>query len=295
MSLHKSVLVKEVLQYLDVKENKNIIDGTFGQGGHSKLILQNNKPQGKVLAIDADQESYQLGKALSEKYNNRLLMFNGNFCQVDKFIQETEIKKWDGVLLDLGWSMDQIKKSGRGFSFNKEEELDMRYSVEQNLSAKEVVNTYSEKELADIFYYYGEERQARRIARFIVEAREKEEITTTEQLAEIVKKSIPKRFWSKRLHPATLVFQALRIEVNKELHVLEEFLEKILEFINEQGRVVIISFHSLEDRIVKHTFKKWQRAGQGEILTKKPIQASREEAKENPASRSAKLRCFQKQ
>src|SRR6056297_3403629 len=247
MSLHKSVLVKEVLQYLGVQPNKNIIDGTFGQGGHSELILKNNKPQGKVLAIDADQKSYQLGKALSEKYNNRLLMFNGNFCQVDKFIQETEIKKWDGVLLDLGWSMDQIKRSGRGFSFNKEEELDMRYSVEQNLSAKEVVNTYSEKELADIFYYYGEERQARRIARFIVEAREKEEITTTEQLAEILKKSIPKRFWPNRLHPATLVFQALRIEVNKELHVLEEFLEKILKFINEQGRVVIISFHSLED------------------------------------------------
>jgi len=294
MSLHQSVLVNEVLEYLEVKKDGNYIDGTFGQGGHSKNILERNA-NGKVLAIDADINSYQLGQDLSKQFNNRLLMFTGNFFQVDEFVKKTEIKKWDGVLLDLGWSMDQFKTSARGFSFQKDEILDMRYSLDLEIRAKDIVNTYNEKDLADLIYKYGEEIQSRRIARFIVEARKEKAINTSGELAEIVKKAIPRRFQSKRIHPATLVFQALRIAVNKELDVLEGFLEKILSVINNGGRVVIISFHSLEDRIVKHTFKKWKADGLGQIITKRPIMASEEELNINPASRSAKLRCFQKQ
>lgn len=293
MSLHQSVLVNEVLENLDVQAGKNYIDGTFGQGGHSKNILEKNA-EGKVLAIDADIDSYQLGQDLSAKYNNRLLMFTGNFFQVDEFVSKTEIKKWDGVLLDLGWSMDQFKSSGRGFSFNQDEELDMRYSMDLEITAKDIVNKYSEKDLADIFYIYGEERQSRRIARFIVEARKEKKIETSGELAEIVKKAIPKRFQPKRIHPATLIFQALRIVVNKELEVLEKFLDKILDLIAENGRIVIISFHSLEDRIVKHRFKEWKKTEKGEIITKRPVMASEAELNNNPASRSAKLRCFQK-
>ena len=293
MSLHESVLVNEVLEYLDIQEGNNCIDGTFGQGGHSKNILEKNG-NGKVLAIDADIDSYQLGKDLSEKNNGRLLMFTGNFLQVDEFVSKTEIKKWDGVLLDLGWSMDQFKSSGRGFSFNQDEELDMRYSMDLEITAKDIINKYSEKDLADIFYIYGEERQSRRIAKFILEARKEKEIKTSGELAEIVKKAIPKRFQPKRLHPATLVFQALRIVVNKELEVLEGFLDKILDLIEENGRIVIISFHSLEDRIVKHRFKEWKKTEKGIIITKRPVMATEAELNKNPASRSAKLRCFQK-
>lgn len=293
MSLHQSVLVNEVLEYLEIKNGGNYIDGTFGQGGHSKNILENNG-DGKLLAIDADIDSYQLGQDLSKQFNNRLLMFTGNFFQVDEFVDKTEIKKWDGVLLDLGWSTDQFKTSARGFSFQEDEILDMRYSLDLEITAKDIVNKYKEENLANLIYKYGEEIQSRRIARFIVEARKEKAINTSGELAEIVKKAIPKRFQSKRLHPATLVFQALRIAVNKELDVLEGFLEKILSLINDDGRVVIISFHSLEDRIVKHTFKKWKAEGLGQIITKRPIMASEEELNNNPASRSAKLRCFQK-
>ena len=293
MSLHQSVLVNEVLEYLEVKKDRNYIDGTFGQGGHSKNILENNG-DGKLLAIDADIDSYQLGQDLSKQFNNRLLMFTGNFFQVDEFVDKTEIKKWDGALLDLGWSMDQFKTSARGFSFQEDETLDMRYSMDLEITAKDIVNKYKEEDLANLIYNYGEEIQSRRIARFIVEARKEKAINTSGELAEIVKKAIPKRFQSKRLHPATLVFQALRIAVNKELDVLEGFLEKILSVMNDDGRVVIISFHSLEDRIVKHTFKKWKAEGLGQIITKRPIMASEEELNNNPASRSAKLRCFQK-
>lgn len=199
----------------------------------------------------------------------------------------------NGLILDLGFSTEELEKSGRGFSFLKDEPLDMRYDIDGEITtAAEVVNSYPEKDLADIFYIYGEERMSRQIAKKIVEERRKERIMTTGRLVEVVKMAVGKGYEKGRINPATRVFQALRIYVNKELENLETILKNLPEIIRPNGRVVIISFHSLEDRIVKNYFKQMEKEGKGEILTKKPVVASKEEIISNPRSRSAKLRAI---
>ncbi len=278
--MHIPVLQKETLEYLDPRPNENFIDATAGMGGHSRLILEKTKPEGKVLGIDADVKSCEKLKNI-----DRLIPVNGNFKNLKKIIEERDFKNISGVLFDIGFSSWQIEKSGRGFSFQTDEPLDMRLG-ESALTAEEIVNNWSEKELEKILKEYGEERFAKKIAKKIIWARQKRPIKTTFQLVKIIQGGMPIRRYNK-IHFATKTFQALRIAVNDELNNLKEALPQALEIINPGGRIAVISFHSLEDRIVKNFFKEKKEL---KILTKKPVTASEEEIKANPRSRSAKLR-----
>lgn len=292
--MHIPVLQKEVLEFLDPKPGENLIDCTIDGGGHAMEILKKISPDGKLLGIDLDKKMIAAleAKIKSENLNN-LIVAEGNFKNLKKIAEEKKISNVSGILIDLGWSSIQIEESGRGFSFLKNEPLDMRYS-NSGMTAAEAVNRLDEKELADIFWQYGEERFSRRIAKKIVEARKKKRILTTFDLVEVVKTSVPRSYERGRLHPATRVFQALRIYVNQELENLKEVLPQAVEILAPEGRLAIISFHSLEDRIVKNFFREAKKEGKLEILTKKPIVPSDEEIKANSRSRSAKLRAIKK-
>lgn len=292
--MHIPVLQKEVLEFLDPKPGENLIDCTIDGGGHAMEILKKNSPDGKLLGIDLDKKMIAAleAKIKSENLNN-LIVAEGNFKNLKKIAEEKKISNVSGILIDLGWSSIQIEESGRGFSFLKNEPLDMRYS-NSGMTAAEAVNRLDEKELADIFWQYGEERFSRRIAKKIVEARKKKRILTAFDLVEAVKMSVPRSYERGRLHPATRVFQALRIYVNQELENLKEVLPQAVEILAPEGRLAVISFHSLEDRIVKNFFREAKKEGKLEILTKKPIVPSDEEIKANSRSRSAKLRVVRK-
>ncbi|HOX97310.1 MAG TPA: 16S rRNA (cytosine(1402)-N(4))-methyltransferase RsmH [bacterium] len=294
MSLHQAVLAKEVLEYLNIKENRNYIDVTFGQGGHSRLILQANGPEGKVLGIDWNPEAFEGAGSLKKDFPKRLTVKYGNFADLDELMKTEKRKNWDGILADLGWSMDEIKSSGRGLSFQIDEPLNMVYGNVESENAWDLVNKAPFEKLLIIFRDYGEERWAHRIATRIVEQRRLAKIDTTKQLADLVANSIPKRFHSHHIHPATRVFQALRIAVNHELENLEKFLVQAKKYLKPGGRLVVISFHSLEDRIVKQAFRQWMKDGEGKVITKKPVIAGAEELEKNRASRSAKLRVWEK-
>lgn len=292
--MHIPVLQKEVLEFLDPKPGENLIDCTIDGGGHAMEILKKNSPDGKLLGIDLDKKMIAAleAKIKSENLNN-LIVAEGNFKNLKKIAEEKKISNVSGILIDLGWSSIQIEESGRGFSFLKNEPLDMRYS-NSGMTAAEAVNRLDEKELADIFWQYGEERFSRRIAKKIVEARKKKRILTAFDLVEAVKMSVPRSYERGRLHPATRVFQALRIYVNQELENLKEVLPQAVEILAPGGKLAVISFHSLEDRIVKNFFREAKKEGKLEILTKKPIVPSDEEIKANSRSRSAKLRVVRK-
>lgn len=292
--MHLPVLTKEVLEFLNPKPGENFIDCTIDGGGHAKEILKKISPAGKLLGIDLDKEMIAAlqAKIKNEKLNN-LIVAEGNFKNLKKITEEKNFSRVSGILIDLGWSSIQIEESGRGFSFLKNEPLDMRYSS-FGISAAEAVNQLSEKDLADIFWQYGEERFSRRIAKKIVETRKKKRILTTFDLADAVKTSVPRSYERGRLHPATRVFQALRIYVNQELENLKEVLPQAVEILAPGGILTVISFHSLEDRIVKNFFREMKKEGRLEILTKKPVVPSDEEIKSNPRSRSAKLRAVRK-
>lgn len=294
MALHQAVLAKEVLEYLNVKENRNYIDVTFGQGGHSRLILENNGPDGKVLGIDWNSEAFEGSSSLKNDYPKRLTVKYGNFADLDNLMKTEKLKNWDGILADLGWSMDEIKSSGRGLSFQIDEPLNMVYGNMDGENAWDLVNKAPFEKLLMIFRDYGEERWAHRIATRIVEQRRLTKIDSTLQLAELVVNAIPKKFQSHHIHPATRVFQALRIAVNHELENLEKFLPQAKKYLKPGGRLVVISFHSLEDRIVKQAFRQWMKDGEGKVITKKPVIAGAEELERNRASRSAKLRVWEK-
>ncbi len=283
---HKSVLQKEVIECLEPAPNENFIDATFGLGGHSKDILQRIKPNGKVLGIEIDQELYK-----RSKINGHLILVNDSYLKLEKIVKQYETKLFDrinGILFDLGMSSWHLEESGRGFSFQRNEVLDMRYD-KNGLTAREIINKWQKKDIEKILREYGEERFAGRIAREIVELRRKNPIQTTLQLVEVIQKAIPKKY-QRGKHPATRAFQALRIAVNQELENLKKVLPQALRVLEKGGRIVVISFHSLEDRIVKNFFKEAQKKGLIKILTKKPISPSLSEVKENPRSRSAKLR-----
>jgi len=286
--MHVAVLQKEVIQYLDPKSNENFIDGTVGQGGHAKDILKENGPQGKILGIELDEELY---RQLQLEKIERLLLINDSFVNLKKIVREAQFNKISGLLLDLGFSSWHLEESKKGFSFLRDEPLDMRYSVEQqDLTACQIVNYWPSRNIEVILKNYGEERFARRIARHIIESRKQKPIKTTFQLVEVIKRSVPRWYHHQRIHFATRTFQALRIAVNNELDNLEKLLPQSLKVLEKGGRIVIISFHSLEDRIVKNFFREKKKEGRLEILTKKPIGPSPGEVKVNPRSRSAKLR-----
>ncbi len=290
---HKTVLKQEAIDYLNLKDGGVYIDATFGAGGHTRAILDAH-PNVRVIAFDWDDSSIEkYGAELKEQYGDRLTMVWSNFSQLYQQVKKLKIKTVDGILADFGTS--QMQLSGKaGFSFNTDTPLDMRMSpAHQAVTAAQVVNTSAEEKLVEIFWQLGEERFSRQIARVIVEKRSERKITTTKALAEIVSKVVP-RLGYKRIHPATKVFQALRIYVNHELDNITALLSSAYRTVSPGGRIVCISFHSLEDRMVKESFRDHEGLQEGVVITKKVIVPSEEEVRVNPSSRSAKMRVFER-
>lgn len=290
---HKPVLLNELIDYLDLKPNINVIDATFGFGGHSLKIIEKIKPEGKILAFEWDPDVYQLGlRLLKEKQlMEKIKLINENFSKIKSVVAKEKFQKIYGVIFDLGLSSWHYDKSKRGFSFKENEFLDMRLNPEIKLTAFEIVNYFSKRELVEILEKYGEEKEAERIVNAIIEKRKKEKIQTTRELAEIIK-SVKKV--KKKIHPATQTFLALRNFINQELENLQEGLDGALEVLEKGGRIVIITFHGLEDKVVKNFINKWKKMKKIKILTKSVIRPSLSEIKNNPRSRSAKLRAIQK-
>lgn len=273
--MHIPVLLNEIIE--QIESNKNYVDCTLGFGGHSKEILKKNGPNGKVLGIEIDKEIFE--KTIKDE---RLIAVNDSYVNLEKIVEKHNFKDISGILLDAGMSSYHIDLSGRGFSFNKDEPLLMNYG--SGISAEEIINEYSEDEIERILREYGEEKFSKKIAKKIVEERKRKRIKSTLQLVEIVRKIVPRS----KINPATRTFQAIRIEANKELENLESVLPQALKLLNRGGKLFIISFHSLEDRIVKNFIKNNQ------LELNKPIIPSEQEIKSNPRSRSAKLRIILK-
>ncbi len=296
MMSHIPVLLNEVIKFLDPKPGNIILDATADGGGHTIAIAEKILPNGKMIGIEQDngileELRVKIENQYPELKNNNILI-NGNFKDIDKLLKPLNINALDGVLYDLGMSSLQLEESGRGFTFLKDEPLLMTYKFPiqpGDLTAKEILNTWPEKEIADILFHYGEERYSKRIARNIVGRRARGPFQSTFELAALVKRSVPYRSFH-RIHPATKTFQALRIAVNDELKAISESLEKVWQFMIPGSRLVIISFHSLEDRIAKNFLKNKKQEGEANIRTQKPIMASEEEIFLNPRSRSTKLR-----
>lgn len=289
--MHIPVLQKEVIEFLDPKANENFIDCTLGLAGHTLAILEKTAPQGKVLGIEWDRELYNQLKEKCLRWNleERLILVNDSYLNLKEIVERENFRNIQGILFDLGLSSWHLEESQRGFSFLRDEPLDMRYSLKSSLTAEKILNDWPETKIEEILREYGQERFARRIAREIVAARKIKPIETTFQLVEIIKKAVPRNYERGRIHPATRTFQALRIKVNDELNNLEKALPQALEVLEKGGRLVVISFHSLEDRIVKNFFRQNLK-----ILTKKPVRPSLEEIKLNPRCRPAKLRVAEK-
>lgn len=291
---HESVLLAEAIGWLQPGRGKVLLDGTIGLGGHSQRWLELSGPDGKVVGFDRDPQAVLEARRVLKDFGDRALIINKNYRDAFEALGAVDVTAVDAVLLDLGVSSMQLDEASRGFSFKANGPLDMRMNPQDTLDAKDLVNEADEKQLADIFWKYGEERMSRRIAKRIVESRRTKKIETTGDLESLVFHSVPTGARYGRIHPATRVFQALRIAVNMELEALQVFMDQVADHVLPGGRVGVISFHSLEDRIVKNSFKKLQTEGVGKILTKKPVMASEEEQALNPRSRSAKMRVFEK-
>jgi len=297
--MHLPVLQKEAIRYLEPKSNENFIDATFGEGGHGLKILEVIKPQGKLLGIEIDPELYEITKKRLEQENprifERLILVNDSYLNLPKIIEEYQFRPVHGVLFDLGMSLWHIKESKRGFSFQRDEPLDMRFNPQANrLTAFEIVNYWEKEKIEKILREYGEEKFAKKIAENIEETRRIKPIRTTFDLIKIIQESIPLALQRKlKIHPATRTFQAFRIAVNRELSTLEETLSFLPKILDKGAKIVVISFHSLEDRIVKKKFLEAKEKGLLKILTKKPVVPAKEEIILNPSSRSAKLRAAQ--
>ena len=299
---HIPVLQKEVINYLCPQKDGIYIDATLGGGGHSALIASHFGKNGKIFGIDQDVEAIKKAKSKLAKYGNKISYIQGNFRNLDKIILKFSIKKVDGILFDLGVSTYQLENPERGFSFSEKFNvpLDMRMDISQKLTAYDVVNGYQEERIREILYKLGEEPYAKKIAKRIVLKRKIKPIKTTGDLLETIRESTPPKYrFSRRGHYASKVFRAIRMEVNQELLALEEAIPKAVTGLKSGGRLVIISFHSLEDRIVKRTFKEMSQAGENKkpivrLLTKKPVMASPAEIKKNPKADSAKLRAVEK-
>ena len=297
---HKSVLLNETIENLNIKEDGIYADLTLGKGGHSKEILKKLSPNGLLIGLDQDKDAIKAARENLKDFSN-VLYFNENFENIENVLDEAGFNRIDGALMDIGVSSYQIDNGDRGFSYMKEGPLDMRMNKDNELTAKQIVNDYSLDELWKIFSEYGEERYSKTIAKAIVDYRKMHEINTTLQLRNIVMKSVN----TNEAHPEKRVFQALRIEVNRELEVLENTLEKIVDRLNKNGRLCVITFHSLEDRIVKNKFKEMSKKcicppdfpvcvcnheKKVKLISKKPILPSKNELKNNNRSHSAKLR-----
>ena len=304
---HKPVLLEETIQGLNIKENGIYVDGTLGGAGHSKEILKRLSPKGLLVGIDKDEDALKAASENLKDFQN-VKYIHGNHDEIDEIFQQIEIEKVDGILLDLGVSSYQLDERERGFSYLGNNELDMRMDQTQKLTAKEVVNTYSEEKLANIIYEYGEERFSRQISRKICEYRKNKEIETTEELVQIIEKAMP-AFAKKEGHPAKRTFQAIRIEVNDEIRPLYNTVRSCIKHLKSGGRLCIITFHSLEDRAVKNAYSDAEgkctcpkdlpycvcgAKSEGKIINKKPIIATEEEQVENSRAKSAKLRIFEK-
>ncbi|OOV50202.1 16S rRNA (cytosine(1402)-N(4))-methyltransferase [Leptospira kirschneri serovar Grippotyphosa] len=287
--VHYSVQGKEILQIFRENFQKEdpvlFLDGTAGEGGHSFLFLK-EFPKSRIILCDRDPVMLSRALARLSDFSERIVSIQTNFSEIDQTPQ--------GILLDLGISTFHLFHSGRGFSFRESELLDMRLNPNSGKSAEEILNTYPKDRLMNLFYTYGEERWSKKIAEVIVETRKQNSISTTSELANLISKIIPRKFWPPGRHPATRIFQALRIEVNQELAHIEKGLKLLLDLLSFGGVIQVISFHSLEDRIVKNSFRDYAKQNGFELLTKKPILPSEEEINENPASRSAKLRVLRK-
>ncbi|HEY2883476.1 MAG TPA: 16S rRNA (cytosine(1402)-N(4))-methyltransferase RsmH [Pirellulales bacterium] len=288
-SRHVSVLPAEVLAGLNPQPGSTVVDGTLGGGGHTRMLAERVGPTGRVLSLDRDPEA--IAHATADLAGLPVRLIQSNFCDLPEILAEQELKTVDGILLDLGLSSDQLADATRGFSFESDGPLDLRFDPDHGESAARIVNRLSAEHLADLIFHYGEERFSRRIAKNIVETRRLEPIQTSRQLADLVRKSIPAAA-KQRIHPATRTFQALRIYVNDELKSLEIALRRLPDCLRLGGRLAIISFHSLEDRRVKEAFRDDPRLTP---ITKKPIVPHEAEIARNPRSRSAKMRIAQRQ
>jgi 16S rRNA (cytosine1402-N4)-methyltransferase len=288
---HQPVLLQETLGFLAPHSRGIYVDGTLGLGGHSLEILKRTAPDGRVIAFEWDERAIALAQERLQEFAERLTIIRRNFSEISEGLSEIGIREVDGILIDIGLSSLQLDQGERGFSFQQDEPLDMRMDQRRKVTAASLLASSTEQELADIFYYFGEERQARPIAARIVKAREERAILTSKQLAVLVAQAVPKRFQPKRIHVATKVFQAIRIAVNTELENLFAVLDQAVPLLKAGGRFCVISFHSLEDRIVKRKFRDNEFL---KVVTVKPVTPKACEIAENPRSRSARLRVAEK-
>ena len=306
---HISVLLEETIDGLDIKPDGIYVDGTLGGGGHSYEILRRLSPKGRLIGIDQDGEALKAAGERLKKFENQITLVRSNYCEIDKVLKELNVEKVDGILLDIGVSSYQLDNLERGFSYKSDAPLDMRMDTRQELTAADVVNTYSENELFKIIKDYGEDKFAKNIAKHIVLARKEKPLETTKELSEVIKRAIPMKVQAKGGHPAKKTFQAIRIEVNQELTVLKESIDKMIDLLKPNGRICIITFHSLEDRIVKTKFRENEnpctcppnfpvcvcgKKSKGKVITRKPIIPSEDEIEENKRAKSSKLRIFER-
>jgi 16S rRNA (cytosine1402-N4)-methyltransferase len=306
---HKSVLLEETVDSLNVKPGGIYVDGTLGGGGHSLEICKRLNGQGRLIGIDQDQDAINAATKRLEEYKDLVTIVRSNYEEIADVLRSLDIESVDGIVLDLGVSSYQLDDAERGFSYMADAPLDMRMDQRNSKTAKDIVNEYSEMELYRVIRDYGEDKFAKNIAKNIVKAREEKEIETTFELRDIIEKSIPKKFKVKGGHPAKRTFQAIRIELNRELDVLQGTIDTMIELLNDEGRLSIITFHSLEDRIVKSRFKTNEnpcicppefpvcvcgRVSKGKVITRKPILPSPKEMEVNSRAKSAKLRVFKK-
>ena len=306
---HQPVLLQETIENLKIKPEGIYVDGTIGGAGHAEEVCKRLSGSGRLIGIDQDADAIEAARSRLIQYKDRVTILRGNYCNLTEMLEQEGIQSVDGILLDLGVSSHQLDDAERGFTYREDVPLDMRMDRRQALSAREVVNDYDERELYRIIRDYGEERYAQNIARHICRSRQEQPIVTTGQLTEIIRASIPAKARAAGGHPAKRTFQAIRIEVNRELEVLQDSLEGMIDFLNDRGRICVITFHSLEDRIVKNIFRKAEnpctcppdfpvcvcgKKPKGIIVTRKPVVPSEEEMKTNTRSKSSKLRVFER-
>lgn len=306
---HISVLLNETIDALDIKENGIYVDGTLGGAGHAYEVCKRLGAEGRFIGIDQDADAIEAGTKRLAEFGERVRIVRSNYCNMKQVLEELGISKVNGIVLDLGVSSHQLDTAERGFSYREDAPLDMRMDQRNPMTAKDIVNGYSENELFRIIRDYGEDKFAKNIAKHIVRAREEKEITTTNELTEIIKAAIPMKVRKNTGHPSKKTFQAIRIELNKELDVLKDTLDEMIELLDDGGRICIITFHSLEDRIVKSIYRKNENPcicpstfpvcvcgnkPKGKVITRKPILPTEEELVYNRRSKSAKLRVFER-
>lgn len=288
---HKPVMCKEAIDCLKLRPGLTVVDATIGTAGHALKILEAIMPGGRLIGIDRDMDSLSIAEENLKKYKNNVTLAHSDFRSIDKVLDSLKVDSVDGILFDLGVSSYQLDTGERGFSFRNDAPLDMRMDKTSYIAAYDLVNNLTEKEISDILWAFGQERWHNAIAKRLVRERLQVPVATTAQLRDIVLKAIPHKFGrSCRIHPATRTFQALRIAVNRELEALDEALSKAPSFLKKGGIICVISFHSLEDRIVKHNFKELNQNGIYQIITKKPLTPAENEIADNPRCRSGKLR-----